>query len=125
MGKIREINVGTTRRRHFPNDNTYQHRLVMDDVSNIEKRAGTYAFRQIAKVGLIYEDTYAKLLERAHARYFQPFVTRIRATLKIRVGVPNCRVEICCLIGLYPIKWSVRQCWLEQVREGNWLTLTR
>jgi hypothetical protein len=34
----------------------------MGDVSDIGKRAGTYEFRQIARAGIIYEDTCAKLL---------------------------------------------------------------
>jgi hypothetical protein len=45
MRKIRERNVGTTRKMpFFQTINTYQHRL-----SDIGKRAGTYQFRQIAK----------------------------------------------------------------------------
>jgi hypothetical protein len=53
MRKIRERNVGTTRKMpFFQTINTYQHRL-----SDIGKRAGTYQFRQIAKAGIIYEET--------------------------------------------------------------------
>lgn len=63
------------------------------DVLNIERRAGTYEFRQIVRAGISYENTCAKLWRRTDVGSRHPLMPRIQAALKIKVGTPNCRVE--------------------------------